>query len=128
MALTRDYRETVVNRIRKDPEFAVLLLERALQALFFERDLVRARSILRDLVHGTITFPVLAERMGKKPPSVFRMLGDRGHPRIENLLEIVAHLCAAIGARAQVTVQRMPWAGARSRRSKGRHHAATAPA
>ena len=119
MPLTRDYRETVVDRIQRDREFAALLLQRALQALL-ERDLARARSLLRDLVHGTISFPSLAKKMGKKTPSVFRMLGEKGHPRLENLLEIIRHLCVAIGARPGVQVLRARAPIVRGRRGSPR--------
>ena len=95
MTLTRDYRETVVKRMQRDDAFAMLTLKGALEAML-AREFDRCRSMLRDLVHARLTFPTLAARMGKHPTSVYRMLGEGGNPRVENLLEIVGHLYKAL--------------------------------
>jgi hypothetical protein len=55
MALTREYRETVLARIKRDPKFAGALYAEAVDArLKGETD--EGLSILRDLVHASITF------------------------------------------------------------------------
>ncbi len=95
MTLTRDYRETVVKRIQRDDLFALLTLKGALEAML-AREFDRSRSMLRDLVHAKLSFPTLAETMGKHPTSIYRMLGQGGNPRVENLLEIVGHLYKAL--------------------------------
>ncbi|MDJ0799985.1 MAG: addiction module antidote protein [Calothrix sp. MO_167.B12] len=53
MTLTRDFKETVSARIQRDSEFAVALLNEAID-LFLNGEPKTARLILRDLVNATI--------------------------------------------------------------------------
>jgi hypothetical protein len=55
MALTRDYKETVLADIKRDPKFAHALYAEAVNSLL-EGETEVALSILRDLVHAGITF------------------------------------------------------------------------
>jgi len=59
MTLTRDFRATVVDRIRQEPEFARALLDEA-ATLFLNGEAEPARLILRDLVNATLGFEALA--------------------------------------------------------------------
>ncbi len=52
MALARDFKETVVARIKRDPAFAQTLLDEAL-TLFLNGEPDTAKFILRDLVTAT---------------------------------------------------------------------------
>ena len=65
MALTRDYKKTVVARITRDPEFAQALYAEALDALL-AGETAEGLSMLRDLVHASISFKELA-RQTKEP-------------------------------------------------------------
>ena len=67
MALTRDYRETLVARIKRDRKFARALYAEAMSALL-EGETAEGLSTLRDLVHAEITFKELARqnRPGRK--------------------------------------------------------------
>jgi len=49
MALTRDFKETVVARLQSDPAFAQALLDEAF-TLFVNGDSESAKLILRDLI------------------------------------------------------------------------------
>ena len=49
MALTRDFKQTVVERIEREPAFAQALLDEA-DALFLNGESETARLILRDLI------------------------------------------------------------------------------
>ena len=51
MALTRDYKETVVARIKRDRKFARALFAEAMSTLL-EGEIVEGLSMLRDLVHA----------------------------------------------------------------------------
>jgi hypothetical protein len=51
MAVTRDYKETVIARIKRDPKFARALYTEALTALL-EGEVEEGLSMLRDLVHA----------------------------------------------------------------------------
>ncbi len=87
MALTRDFKETILERVKKDPEFGSALLQEALDALL-NGEPEAARLILRDLVNATIGFEALAPMMGKNPKSVHRMLSEKGNPTMDNLAVI----------------------------------------
>ena len=60
MALTRDFKKTVAERVQRDPEFAKALLDEA-ATLFLSDNPETARLILRDLVNATLDFERLAE-------------------------------------------------------------------
>ncbi len=53
MALTKEYLETVLTRIRRDPKFARSLYAEAMNALL-EGETEEGLSMLRDLVHAEI--------------------------------------------------------------------------
>jgi hypothetical protein len=55
MTLTREFRQTVVERIRRDAEFARALLDEA-ATLFPNGEPDMSRLILRDLVNATVGF------------------------------------------------------------------------
>ena len=84
MALTREYRETVIERLRADREFTAAVFAEAISA-FVEGDKATTLSILRDLVHAHISFKVLAEQTGFNEKAIHRMLGSRGNPTTQNL-------------------------------------------
>ena len=88
MALTREYRETVLERIRRDPEFTAALYAEAISSLI-EDDRGTALSILRDLVHAHISFKTLAKQTGLDEKSLHRMLGRNGNPTLSNLTRLI---------------------------------------
>ncbi len=88
MALTREYRETVMERIQSDKKFARALYREALEAIL-DGECAEALSMLRDLVHATVTFPVMAEETGIPAKSLHRMLSRRGNPRLDTLSPIL---------------------------------------
>ncbi len=54
MTLTRDFKQTVVERVSRDPDFAKALLDEA-TTLFLSGEPDTARVILRDLVNAAGT-------------------------------------------------------------------------
>jgi hypothetical protein len=50
VTLTRDYKETVIARVQREPEFAAALLDEAI-SLVLDGEMETARLILRDLVN-----------------------------------------------------------------------------
>jgi DNA-binding phage protein len=92
MALPRDYKEIINERIKQDPEFAKALLDEAL-TLFLNGEPETARLILRDLVNSTIGFEKLAEQTLKPSKSLHRMLSATGNPTMDNLTVIFNILC-----------------------------------
>jgi DNA-binding phage protein len=87
MTLTRDFKQTVVERVERDPEFAKALLDEA-ATLFLSGEPDTARLILRDLVNATIGFENLAELTRKPSKSLHRMLSPKGNPSMDNLAVI----------------------------------------
>jgi DNA-binding phage protein len=87
MALTRNFKQTVIERVDRDPDFAKALLDEA-ATLFLSGDPEAARLILRDLVNATIGFERLAQVTDKPSKSLHRMLSPKGNPSMDNLAAI----------------------------------------
>ena len=87
MALTRNFKETVANRVARDPAFAKALLDEA-ATLFLNGDPHTARLVLRDLVNASIGFERLAVETKTPSKSLHRMLSDRGNPSMDNIAAI----------------------------------------
>jgi DNA-binding phage protein len=88
MAITRKFREAILSRIESDPEFRTQLLAEAVNELL-AGDLDAGKAVLRDYINATITFRQLAKKLKKSDKSVHRMLGPRGNPRADNIIEII---------------------------------------
>ena len=99
MALTREYRETVVARIKRDRTFARALYREALEALL-EGETAEGLSMLRDLVHAKITFKELARQTGLGEKSLHRMLNRNGNPTTRNLGVIVKNIATDLDIKA----------------------------
>ena len=69
MALTRDYKQTVIERAQRDPAFGKALLDEA-ATLFLNGEPDTARLILRDLVNATVGFEGLAAATSKPSKSL----------------------------------------------------------
>ena len=89
VALTRDFKQTVVERVRRDPAYAKALLDEA-ATLFLNGEPHTARLILRNLVNATIGFEALAAKTAKPTKSLHRMLSKRGNPSMDNLAIILS--------------------------------------
>jgi DNA-binding phage protein len=100
MALTKDFKETVVRRAQRDDSFAQALLDEA-ATLFLNGEPVTARLVLRDLVNATIGFEQLATLTAKPSKSLHRMLSPTGNPSMDNL----AAIFRAVGEKLQVNLQ-----------------------
>lgn len=87
MTLTRDFKQTVVERVARDPEFAKALLDEA-ATLFLTGEPDVARLVLRDLVNATVGFEHLAHITKKPSKSLHRMLSPNGNPSMNNLASI----------------------------------------
>ena len=87
MALTRDFKHTIMARVNRDPAFAKALLDEA-ATLFLNGDPQTARLLLRDLVNATMGFETLAAQTEKPAKSLHRMLSPKGNPSMDNLAAI----------------------------------------
>jgi len=79
MALTRDYKETVVARIKRDRKFARALCAEAMSALL-EGETAEGLSILRDLVDAEITFKELSRQTGLGEKTLHRDAPSQRQP------------------------------------------------
>jgi len=96
MALTRDFRKTMVERAERDPAFARALLNEA-ATLFLNGEPDTARLVLRDLVNATIGFEALAAKTDRPAKSLHRMLSANGNPSMDNLASILDVMSKRLG-------------------------------
>jgi len=98
MALTRDFKLTIVERVDRDPAFAKALLDEAATS-FLNGEPDVARLILRDLVNATVGFEQLAELTHKPSKSLHRMLSPKGNPSMDSLAAIFGAVrsCLKVG-------------------------------
>ena len=89
MALTREYKTTVMARIKRDPKFARALYAEAVTALL-DGETAEGLSMLRDLVHAEITFKELAHQTGFGEKALHRILGRNGNPTTKTPAAILA--------------------------------------
>jgi len=104
MALTRKYRETVVERIKQDEEFTAALFAEAISSLV-EGDKATTLSIMRDLVHAKISFKTLAEETGFNEKALHRMLSVNGNPTMKNLSLLIHTIEDNLQLSLKVTAQ-----------------------
>jgi DNA-binding phage protein len=100
MTLTRDFKQTVAERVQRDPTFARALLDEA-ATLFLNGEPHTARLILRDLVNATIGFEALAAETAKPAKSLHRMLSKNGNPTMDNLAAILGVVRKRMGVELQ---------------------------
>ena len=91
MSITRDYKDTIKERVSNDPEFSASLLDESI-TLFLNGEPEVARLVLRDLVNATLGFEALAAEIEKSSKSLHRMLSARGNPTMDNLTKIISIL------------------------------------
>jgi len=103
MALTRDYKETIMARIKRDRKFARALYAEAVSALL-EGETAEGLSMLRDLVHAEITFKELARQTGLGEKTLHRMLNRNGNPTARNLGLIVRRIAEDLRIKPRILV------------------------
>ena len=104
MVLTRNFKETVVERAQREPEFRTGLLTEAVSCILSDEVEV-AKSLLRDYVNATIGFQQLGQLTNKEPKSLMRMLSKRGNPKLKNVAALLACLSRYEGIELQVEVR-----------------------
>jgi DNA-binding phage protein len=91
MALTRDFKQTVLARAKRDPKFRQALFTEAINA-YLTGDIATGKAMLRDLINATVGFEQLALEVKKNSKSLHRMLAPGGNPNTENFFGIVSAL------------------------------------
>ena len=105
MALTIDFKDTIKNRIARDPAFREELLKEGIECLLIG-DVDTGKAILRDYINATIGFDALGAVTAKSPKSLMRMFGPKGNPQARNIFEIIAHLQKKEGIQFKVQAVR----------------------
>jgi DNA-binding phage protein len=105
MALTRDFKETIRARVRRDPGFRKALLREGIENLL-SGDVETGKIILRDFINATVGFTKLSDVTRRSAKSLMRMLGPHGNPQARNLFKIVAYLQEAEGVRFEIRSKR----------------------
>lgn len=94
-------------RVRREPMLAGYLLAEALDALLTD-ELPVARSLVRDVIKGSLGYARLARRTGIPEKSLIRMFGPSGNPTAANLARVIAELQRQAGVRLEVRVEPKP--------------------
>src|SRR5437879_11762571 len=105
MALTRDFKETIRARVKRDPGFRKALLRAGIEN-FLSGDVETGKIILRDFITATVGFTKLSDVTHRSAKSLLRMLGRSGNRQARSLLEIVAYLRQAEGVRLELRSSR----------------------
>ena len=105
MVLTRDFKETIRERVDREPAFREGLLTEGIECLL-AGDLDTGKAVLRDFINATVGFRELGGLIDKSPKSLMRMLGPGGNPQARNLLEIIGHLQEREGIHLRVQATR----------------------
>ena len=101
MITIRDYSETIIARIKREPKFARALYAEAISS-FLESETAVGLSILRDLVNAEITFKELARQTGLGEKSLHRMLNRNGNPTARNLSLVLRSIAQDLGIKPRV--------------------------
>ena len=103
MTLTRDFKDTIKDRVAHDQSFREELLKEGIECLL-TGDVDTGKAVLRDYINATIGFNALGTATDRSPKSLMRMFGPRGNPQARNLFQIIAHLqeCEGIHFKVQM--------------------------
>ena len=105
MALTRDFKETVQARARRDPAFREGLLREGVECLL-AGGVDAGKIVLRDYINATIGFEELGSLTNRPPKSLMRMFGPTGNPQARNLFEVISHMQRHEGIQLEVRAVR----------------------
>ena len=101
MALTTDFKETILARAKRHAAFRQGLLSEAVESLL-SGEVALGKELLRDYINATVGFPKLAGHTELHVKTLHQMLGPNGNPTTSNLFEIVGYLQRAEGVRFEV--------------------------
>ena len=101
MSLTRDFKETVQARARRDPAFREGLLKEGVDCLL-AGDVDAGKIILRDYINATIGFEELGSLTNRPSKSLMRMFGPNGNPHARNLFDVISRIQQYQGVHLEV--------------------------
>jgi len=102
MVLTKDFRETIKARAKRDPAYREYMLAEAADS-FLSGNVEVGKAMLRDYINATIGFEALGQQVHIPSKSLHRMLGPTGNPKTNNFFEILCCLQRNEGLKLTVT-------------------------
>ena len=102
MALTKDFKDLVQQRVAKDQRFAEALLREGIDAML-SGDVETGKTVLRDYIKATVGFEKLGEATDTPPKSLIRMFGPRGNPQAKNLFGVIGYLQKEAGMKFRIS-------------------------
>jgi DNA-binding phage protein len=94
MPLTRDFRETVMARVKTDPTFRSELIIEATNAFLMD-EMETGKALLRDYLNATESIAEIARELEINEKSLRRMLGPKGNPTLKNFLSLLK-VCSSV--------------------------------
>ena len=88
MPLTREFKETVMLRVKQDPNFRQEMIVEATNA-FLDGDIDIGKRLLRDYLNATDALPSIAKELKQNEKSIRRMVGPRGNPTLKNFANLL---------------------------------------
>ncbi len=88
MPLSKEFKELVVARAEKDPQFRRGLITEAL-SMILQGETIAGRLMIRDYINATGSMNDIAAKLGKQKPAIVRMLGPSGNPTLESFIPVV---------------------------------------
>ena len=104
MPLTREFKDTVQARIKRDRKYRKELLREGVECLL-AGDLDTGKAILRDYINATVGFEELSRLTNLPVKSLMRMLGPKGNPQARNLFEVIGHLQRVEGLHFELSLK-----------------------
>lgn len=106
MALTKDFKDTIQARARRDPAFRKALLQEGVECLL-DGDVDTGKAVLRDYINATVGFEELSRVFHKSSKSLMRMFGPKGNPQASNLFAVICYLQEQEGIHLEVKARRV---------------------
>ena len=100
MALTRDFKETVMADLQRDRAYRVAYLGQAIECLHGGEFAVGKR-LLRDYINGTLGFAALSKATSTPAKSLMRMLSESSNPHADKLFAILGRLQETSASRSK---------------------------
>lgn len=88
MPPTRDFRETVMARVKAAPAFRSALIIEATNAFLMD-EMEAGKALLRDYLNATGSIAEIARELEINEKSLRRMLGPKGNPTLKNFLSLL---------------------------------------
>ena len=88
MALTREFKDTVMLRAKQDPTFRQELIVEATNA-FLDGDVDTGKNLLRNYLNATEALPSIAKELAQDEKSIRRMIDPKENPTLCNFVNLL---------------------------------------